>query len=799
MNSVEQAIAVSALRMHPPFRQTSRRLLADLIEGSAIFPLTSSEFLDEDLGEGRLVVLAGTLIATRKHTDKATEFSVKDEGRVFAIGEGDVDKDGKLLWSFRAATEVGHCRILYVADEHIRRILHASPLLAFALGEEEANRLARGKWSPLNQTLVCAAPGMSVPLEALTFLLAAAVKQTRTPEAGENPATTVTKTDRRPAPADKVSKEAAAATPDAESAAKRKTVAVIRCSDPLVGWVLVGDKFEQITETEKLTAWLEATTLVEDRRKPSSSEEIGDSVEERKAEDEPVFPSLDGHVLTHAFFVDEERPIELSKEFRRRKFHQIVYIAEDTVREIPFGLERRIFEFDRLRDGDRAGFNAFVPTVLVDAPGTEVPATRSTPKHKIGTAPTMPPGRLSPRTKRARRYDFAVAEAAPREDAREEARSEPGWSSLERDSCTLRFDFTAIEARWDAVEAARTKAKAAATTDVVARIADVVAGLKRENGCTWESALRWARAVTNCQVGVVLSGGGASAFRAYALLQALEMSGVPVDVIGGVSGGTLVAAYYAKSRMKGFDLCFANAGKFQRAGLLSAITSRFIQDQVDRDLGATRVEDLEIRLAAVAGASPEDDAPRGVVITHGTLGEAVRASGSLPLAYGPTLKGGYRYADGATASPVPVDVVRNLGADVTIAFNCIPGPDRGNPFNDSAAGTFLYRHTVAGRLIDAWVAMAFLLQQSSRLAMATADVRFEPKATRRPLLEMLDWTGIRKIARRSWEEDREEIQLRVNDLEKLWKGLRTGVSADGLLRDSKGPPRPRGRSGGGTK
>mgnify|MGYP003385225411 FL=1 len=57
---------------------------------------------------------------------------------------------------------------------------------------------------------------------------------------------------------------------------------------------------------------------------------------------------------------------------------------------------------------------------------------------------------------------------------------------------------------------------------------------------------RLARILTNNAVGVVLGGGGARGISHLGVLQALEESGIPVDIIGGTSIGAFIGGCYAK-------------------------------------------------------------------------------------------------------------------------------------------------------------------------------------------------------------------------------------------------------------
>ena len=61
------------------------------------------------------------------------------------------------------------------------------------------------------------------------------------------------------------------------------------------------------------------------------------------------------------------------------------------------------------------------------------------------------------------------------------------------------------------------------------------------------------------------------------LLHELEKQGVPVDVIGGVSGGALVSAYYAKEGMEGLRRCLRARPISSAPPVLGMISSWFIK------------------------------------------------------------------------------------------------------------------------------------------------------------------------------------------------------------------------------
>jgi NTE family protein len=63
-----------------------------------------------------------------------------------------------------------------------------------------------------------------------------------------------------------------------------------------------------------------------------------------------------------------------------------------------------------------------------------------------------------------------------------------------------------------------------------------------------------------------------------------------------------------------------------------------------------------------------------VVIDQGSVLEAVRASISIPVIFAVVKWKGRHLVDGGLVNPVPVSVLKQMGADIIIAVNVIPEP-----------------------------------------------------------------------------------------------------------------------------
>src|SRR5512147_795112 len=174
------------------------------------------------------------------------------------------------------------------------------------------------------------------------------------------------------------------------------------------------------------------------------------------------------------------------------------------------------------------------------------------------------------------------------------------------------------------------------------------------------------------KIGLALSGGAARGIAHIAVLDALEMEGVPIHAIAGTSAGSIVGALYASGmpvneikhillKTTWTDILQFN---FPRRGLIS---SEGIYRFMESILPVKKFSSLPFPFAAVA-----TDLRTGekVSITTGSVARAVQASCSLPIVFTPTEINKRVLVDGGVVSQIPVRTVREeLGAENVIAVN----------------------------------------------------------------------------------------------------------------------------------
>ena len=179
------------------------------------------------------------------------------------------------------------------------------------------------------------------------------------------------------------------------------------------------------------------------------------------------------------------------------------------------------------------------------------------------------------------------------------------------------------------------------------------------------------------KVGLALSSGAARGLSHVGVLAILEKRGIPIDMIAGTSIGAIVGAFYAAG--KDIDRIRDVVMHLSWRQMLSLadftiptrglIKGRKIDSWLKSIIGNSHFEDLRIPFACVA---TDISTGEEVVIKQGSVVEAVRASASMPIIFTPTKWQGRYLVDGGLVNPIPVRVLREMGADFVIAVNVVP-------------------------------------------------------------------------------------------------------------------------------
>uniref|UniRef100_A0A8C5CMC5 Patatin like phospholipase domain containing 7 n=1 Tax=Gadus morhua TaxID=8049 RepID=A0A8C5CMC5_GADMO len=211
---------------------------------------------------------------------------------------------------------------------------------------------------------------------------------------------------------------------------------------------------------------------------------------------------------------------------------------------------------------------------------------------------------------------------------------------------------------------------------------------------------RLARVLTGNAIAIILGGGGARGCSQVGIMRAVSEAGIPVDLIGGTSIGSLMGALYAEDRshsrmrMRAREWAMEMTSVFKKVlDLTYPITSMFsgaaFNSGISKVFKLKQIEDLWIPYFNI---TTDITASAMRVHTDGSLWRYVRASMSLS-GYLPPLcdpKDGHLLMDGGYINNLPADVARSMGAKVVIAID-VGSQDETNLTNygDSLSGWWL--------------------------------------------------------------------------------------------------------------
>lgn len=251
---------------------------------------------------------------------------------------------------------------------------------------------------------------------------------------------------------------------------------------------------------------------------------------------------------------------------------------------------------------------------------------------------------------------------------------------------------------------------------------------------------------------LVLSGGGARGYAHLGVLQYLEQLHVPVDCIAGTSMGALIGGLYASGisateldrRLAGTNLADIAFDRTERSSLPQSQREDEFQYPISIAAG---LDDGKLKLATglvqgnklltllqnwtaqlpanidftqlpIPFNAVATDLSLGmpVVLDHGSLPRAMRASMAVPGLFAPFQVDQRTLVDGGLVSNLPVSTARAMGADVIIAVNIATPLQEASALQSPAA----VAQQMVGILIQQNV-------QAQKALLGRADILVEPQ------------------------------------------------------------------------
>lgn len=175
------------------------------------------------------------------------------------------------------------------------------------------------------------------------------------------------------------------------------------------------------------------------------------------------------------------------------------------------------------------------------------------------------------------------------------------------------------------------------------------------------------------KVGLALGGGGARGCAHIGVIKALQEAGIPIDFVAGTSIGALIGGIFAMGKIeeaekilekirwqdvvKYFDPVIPKKGLFEGKKVVKLLEKILTQP----DFRNARIPYIAVATDLLSGNE--------VHLKNGNIIDAIRASIAIPGIITPA-KIKHRYLiDGGVTDPLPVNVVRDMGADIVIAVD----------------------------------------------------------------------------------------------------------------------------------
>ena len=206
------------------------------------------------------------------------------------------------------------------------------------------------------------------------------------------------------------------------------------------------------------------------------------------------------------------------------------------------------------------------------------------------------------------------------------------------------------------------------------------------------------------KLGLALSGGGIRGIAHAGVLKALEENNIKIDVIGGTSSGSIISTLYAMGYSPYYiyilfkryakDLVnqnsvftMTNLGNFMKNKKIN-FTGFYSGEEIEKEFneialrkGMKKISDIKMPISIptvdvqnskeyiFTNRIPEDVEDKTKYITEVSIGKAIRASSSFPVAFSPCEYKQHKFLDGGILDNIPSLEVRKLGADKIISVN----------------------------------------------------------------------------------------------------------------------------------
>jgi len=215
---------------------------------------------------------------------------------------------------------------------------------------------------------------------------------------------------------------------------------------------------------------------------------------------------------------------------------------------------------------------------------------------------------------------------------------------------------------------------------------------------------RLARSLTGSAVGLVLGGGAARGLGHAGVIRAIHEAGIPIDLVGGTSMGSIMGAcvcleYDYDRMLESNKGAWPKLRKDRTIPLVSFLSGYKVAEVLIEEFGDMQIEDLWLPFFCISANLTH---ARFEVHQRGPLVKSILASTRLPVVFPPIVWDGDLLIDGGIINNVPVDVMRGFPACGTVIASDVSPAYDPSKISD-------YGHGVSG-----WQALKERMKPASR-------------------------------------------------------------------------------------
>jgi NTE family protein len=289
----------------------------------------------------------------------------------------------------------------------------------------------------------------------------------------------------------------------------------------------------------------------------------------------------------------------------------------------------------------------------------------------------------------------------------------------------------------------------------------------------WSDMQRLTRFIQGRAIGLVLAGGGARGLVHLGIYKALEEKGIPIDIVGGASAGSIVGGILAMDLK--VDAAFALLKEMAAINptkrdtdllpFVSLIRGKKLKKALHYAYQDRNIEDLWREFFCVSSNMSKVELS---VHREGNLAKAVRASVAIPGVFPPVIYGNDIHVDGGVMSNLPVETMRDMGASRIIAVDFDTDRDYELNYDEIPSSAVLLRQRITGQIKYRVPSIVNILMNSivlssdsqARRLSGSVDLFFRP--------------DVKTIGFIQWEAYQEAVDIGYQYASKALEGIDAG-------------------------